>query len=217
MTNTEMTTKLGLLVEDTGDNNFSGAAKFAALNTAQRMVANLLHESYLTELEYKDTVNVSASTGYVVMDGSGNPSNNKSNKVPIRNSIRNFQTKIDTTYRYAINIPFSDVKKLENDYLAADTVSPVFWIFGNNITFRPVVDVTSVVIYYLIEPADITANNSCVLNVALHDIVVELAEAELWKMDNKSDRSSLARQSALEQIKILNDRVALEAPTGINR
>tara|TARA_R100001082_G_scaffold36429_2_gene19139 strand:- start:7184 stop:7831 length:648 start_codon:yes stop_codon:yes gene_type:complete len=215
MTNTEMTTKLNFLLEDTGDANFSGASKFSALNTAQRMVANLLHESYLTELEYKDTVTISGSSGLVTMDGAS--ANNKSAKVPIRNSIRNFQTVISGTYRYAINIPFSDVKKLENTYLGADIDNPVFWVFGNNLHFRPITSVTSVVIYYLIEPADIDANNSCVLNVALHDIVVDLAESELWRMDNKSDRSALARQSAMDQIKILNDRYAIEAPTGVNK
>lgn len=212
-----MTTKLNFLLEDTGDANFSGASKFSALNTAQRMVANLLHESYLTELEYKDTVTHTgnSASGLITLDG-GN-ANLKSTKVPLRNSIRNFQTVISNTYRYAISIPFSDVKKIENTYLGADVDNPVFWVFGNNLHFRPITNVTSVVIYYLIEPADIDSSNSCVLNVALHDIVVDLAESELWRMDNKSDRSSLARQSAMDQIKILNDRYAIEAPTGVNK
>ena len=45
--------------------------------------------------------------------------------------------------------------------------------------------------------------------------MIDLAEAELWRMDNKADRSQLAKSSAMEQIKMLNDRYAIEQPTGV--
>jgi len=207
-----MHTKLGLRLEDTGENNFNTDTKDSALNSAQRMVANFLHEAYLTELEFKDSVTISGTGGLITLDGSN--ATNKSSQVPIRNSIRAVQ--LGT--KYAIRIPFSDVKKLENEYLGADSVNPVYWVFGNNVTIRPNAQVggfSSAVLYYLKTPADISSSQEPILNSALHDIMIDLAEAELWRMDNKADRSQLAKASAMEQIKMLNDRYTIEQPTGV--
>jgi hypothetical protein len=217
MTRAQMHVKLGLRLEDTGENNFNTATKDSALNTAQRMVANFLHEAYLTELEFKDTVLITGDTGLIQLTGTGSYPNdsNLSNEKPIRNSVRAVQFYTNPNYRYGIKIPFSDVKKLENEYLGADTLNPVFWVFGNNLHFRPS-GPTTAIIYYLKTPTDIASNVEPILNSALHDIMVDLAEAELWRMDNKVDRSQVAKSSAMEQIKMLNDRYAIEAPTGVN-
>lgn len=213
-----MHTKLGLRLEDTGENNFNTATKDSALNSAQRTVANFLHEAYLTELEFKDSITINGTGGLITLDG-GNATN-KSSQVPIRNSIRAVQ--LGT--KYAIRIPFSDAKKLENEYLGADSVNPVYWVFGNNVTIRPNAQVggfTTAHLYYLKTPTDMaptsggTAEVQPILNSALHDIMIDLAEAELWRMDNKPDRSQLAKSSAMEQIKMLNDRYAIEQPTGV--
>ena len=212
MTRTQMHTKLGLRLEDTGENNFNTATKDSALNSAQRMVANFLHEAYLTELEFKDSVSISGTGGLITLDGAGGA--NKTSKVPIRNSIRAVQ--LGT--KYAIRIPFSDAKKLENEYLGADSVNPVYWVFGNNVNIRPNAQVggfTNAFLYYLRTPSDIANGVEPILNSALHDIMIDLAEAEIYRMDNKLDRSQLARASAMEQIKMLNDRYAIEQPTGV--
>ena len=212
MTRADMHTKLGLRLEDTGENNFNTATKDSALNSAQRMVANFLHEAYLTELEFKDNVSISGTGGLITLGGAGGANN--SSAVPIRNSIRAVQ--LGT--KYAIRIPFSDAKKLENEYLGADSVNPVYWVFGNNVTIRPNAQVggfTNAVLYYLKTPTDIANGVEPILNSALHDIMIDIAEAELWRMDNKADRSQLAKASAMEQIKMLNDRYAIEQPTGV--
>ncbi len=47
---------------------------------------------------------------------------------------------------------------------------------------------------------------TCDLNVSLHDIMVTLAEAECWKLDNKLDRSNTALNSALNEMDVLNSR-----------
>ena len=207
-----MHTKLGLRLEDTGSTNFTADTKDSALNTAQMMLANFLHEAYLTELEFKDTVSLTGTSGLITLGGAG--SANNSNSVPIRNSIRALQLVTGGVYRYAIRIPFEDAKKLENEYLGADTVNPVYWVFGNNITYRPI-GATSAVLYYLKAPATISSSQEPVLNIALHELMVDIAESELWRMDNKADRSQLAKASAMEQIKMLNDRYAIEQPTGV--
>ena len=165
-----MHTKLGLRLEDTGENNFNTATKDSALNSAQRMVANFLHEAYLTELEFKDSVTINGTGGLITLGGAGGANN--SSAVPIR----------------------------------------------NNVTIRPNAQVggfTNAVLYYLKTPTDIASGVEPILNSALHDIMIDLAEAELWRMDNKADRSQLAKASAMEQIKMLNDRYAIEQPTGV--
>jgi len=216
MTRAEMHTKLGLRLEDTGETNFTTATKDSALNTAQMMLANFLHEAYLTELEFKDTVLISGTGGIIQLTGTGTYPNdaNISSAVPIRNSIRAVQL----GEKYAIRVPFSDVKKLENEYLGADSVNPVYWVFGNNVNIRPNAQVgsfTNAILYYLKTPASISGSQEPVLNVALHDIMIDIAESELWRMDNKADRSQLAKASAMEQIKMLNDRYAIEQPVGV--
>jgi len=212
MTRAEMHTKLGLRLEDTGETNFTEATKDSALNTAQMMLANFLHEAYLTELEFKDTVSLTGTSGLITLGGAGGANN--SSAIPIRNSVRAIQLVTSGVYRYAISIPFTDAKKIENEYLSADTVNPVYWIFGNNITYRPI-GATSAVLYFLKAPATISDSQEPVLNVALHELMVDIAESELWRMDNKADRSQLAKASAMEQIKMLNDRYAIEQPVGV--
>lgn len=214
MTSTEMKTLLGLRMEDPNENNFPATTKYSALNVAQRTVANFLDETYLTELEFKDVVTNAGNTALITLSGDGSlgSTNNKSTHKPIRNSIRNLQTVVDGTYRYAIHIPFEDVKKLENDYFSAEVENPVFWVFGNSVHHRPNTGVTQVVLYYLKSPASISDSQDCELNESLHDIVVDLAESELWRMDNQKNRSQAARDSAMDMIKMLNSRVEVEGP-----
>jgi len=225
MTSDEMKTLLGLRMEDTGENNFKATTKYSALNVAQRTVANFLHESYLTELEFEDTIlldeNISAFTGVVALTGNGidagvNSVYNESSAIPIRNSIRMVRTKVNNVYRYCLNVPFADAKKLENEYLGAEEENPVCWVFANSVHIKPSTTPQEIVLYYLKEPTDIEIYNNCILNTSLHDIVVDLAESELWRMDNNVTRSEGARKSAMDQIEMLNARLANEAPPGIN-
>ena len=200
MTSTEMKTLLGLRMEDPNENNFPATTKYSALNVAQRTVANFLDETYLTELEFKDVVTNAGNTALITLSGDGSLGST------------NNQTVVDGTYRYAIHIPFEDVKKLENDYFSAEVENPVFWVFGNSVHHRPNTGVTQVVLYYLKSPASISDSQNCELNESLHDIVVDLAESELWRMDNQKNRSQAARDSAMDMIKMLNSRVEVEGP-----
>ena len=53
------------------------------------------------------------------------------------------------------------------------------------------------------------------LNPALQEMVLDFAEAQLWRMDAKGDRAQLAYSNALATIKVLNDRYQVEKPEGI--
>lgn len=42
------------------------------------------------------------------------------------------------------------------------------------------------------------------LNASLHELILTFAEAELWRMDKKADRSEEARKAALSEVEVLN-------------
>lgn len=208
MTSSEMTTLLGLRMEDTGEANFTAAMKYSALNVAQRTAANFLNESYLTELETRANPTLSQqdkTAGYY--------SFGSSTIQPIRNRVHAVQVKYADGFIWCMLIPFVDVKKTENVYLGADIGNPLAYVFGNKLYVRPFFeDISGMAIYYLNSPSDIDASNDCILNASLHDIVVDLAESELWRMDSNSNRSQAARSSAMSQIEILNARYESEGP-----
>ncbi len=62
---------------------------------------------------------------------------------------------------------------------------------------------------------DSLSNASCELNPRLHGIVVDLAEAHLWRHDDKEGRSDKAYKQAVDVINALNARYESEAPAGI--
>lgn len=55
---------------------------------------------------------------------------------------------------------------------------------------------------------------SCILNASMYRLVVKLAEAECWTMDNKADRSELALRSVIEEVNVLNSRVDMSKGIG---
>ena len=66
-------------------------------------------------------------------------------------------------------------------------------------------------IYYLKQPLRL-GGNDCELNEMIHEIIVDLAEGDLWNMDNKSDRNSMAMDRAFATIQMLNNKyVATES------
>jgi len=94
------------------------------------------------------------------------------------------------------------------DYVGADlefTVSPAA---GANFT-------EGQTFYFLTHTFD-TLNLSgldCPLNEALHELVVSFAEAECWRMDNKQPRADAVLQSAIAEVKLLNE--VYKEPEGI--
>ena len=208
MTSAEMKTLLGLRMEDPSESNFSAATKYSALNVAQRTVANFLDESFLTELETRANFVLTQAQKTAGFYGFGS-----STIQPIRNRVKAVQVNYGNGFLYCRLIPFDDVKNMENMYLAGDKESPIAYVFGNKLYVRPdFADITGVAVYYLNSPATIADAQNCELNESLHDIVVDLAESELWRIDNQTNRSKSARDSAMDMIKMLNGRIAVEGP-----
>jgi len=199
-----MLSTLGLRLEDPDQVKFTQAAKLDALNIAQKTVVNLINNAYLTELQVIDTGETPAS---------GELALSALTSVPIRNGV--LKVYDDTDDLYCVMIEPGDVKRLENTYLAGSTTNPVCYVFNEKIFFIPDTIILAD-IWYLKEPADLAADaTECEFNVALHELVVDFSESQLWKMDAKTDRAKVSYENAMLQIRALNERYEVEKPRGI--
>ncbi len=72
-------------------------------------------------------------------------------------------------------------------------------------------------LYFTSASANLTHLSSaqCELNPSLHMLVVDLAEAALWRHDGQNERASSIYQKAINEINALNARYSGEAPLGI--
>ena len=143
-----------------------------------------------------------------------NPGNGSySEGTPVRNGITAIYD--ETNDLFCSMIEAKDAKRLENSYLAGGTTNPVAYTHGQKIYVSP--STTALIdVWYLKEPTAIGADaNEADLNVALHEVILDFAESQLWKMDAKNDRATSASASAMGQIEALNARYPSEAPKGI--
>tara|TARA_R100001443_G_scaffold16322_6_gene26311 strand:+ start:1475 stop:2149 length:675 start_codon:yes stop_codon:yes gene_type:complete len=219
MTGTELSSNLGLRLEDPAESIFTASAKVDAINLAQKTVVNMLHNGYLTELEATQAGTTSGSSAehavfkssYVSFASAGNIDPIRGGVVGVRDANNN---------RWCTMIEAGDVKRLENSYLSGTTSNPVAFVVSQEVHVLPS-SITSIYVYYIKSPTDFTSTDSdsmateCELNPALQEIVLDFAEAQLWRMDAKPDRAQLSYNNALAMIKTLNDRYAIDGPEGI--
>lgn len=229
MTGDLMIDMLGLRMEDPEEASFTSDAKLKAINLAQKTVCNLIHNAYLTELQLIDSGLVPGTDGVVDLDGGFVTTTNEDSttKKPLRGSVSRVyidtgnvnSTAATSIAKYAIMVEPSAVKRLENSYLSSSTSNPVAYIFANKLymligsgNYPDDVD-----IWYLKEPADVTdsSGSESELNEALHEVVLDFAESQLWKMDGNLERGSAAYQNATAIVAALNARYETERPEGI--
>ena len=212
MTGNDLNANLGLRVEDPAESVFTKQAKMDAVNLAQKTIVNMIDNAYLTELQ---TIKENQS----ITDGKFAYS---SVITPVRGGIVGVFD--DTNDLWCTMIEPGDVKRLENSYLSGNATNPVAYVFNSTIYVKPN-DVTVIDVWYLKAPDDFVYTDTttgvggmgseCVLNPALHELVLDFAEAQLWRMDSKPDRAGSAYNNALNVVKALNDRYQVEKPEGI--
>jgi len=196
-----MVSELGLRLEDAAGTVFTSALKFVMLNRAQVQAAQLLHNAYLTELETISSASLDFSTTYA-LSGIGN--------TVFRGADGILKVKISPAgsgFLWATEVDVSQVKRLENTYLAGSAANPVYYIFGNSIyPINGTAAGTLGTVYYLKVPTTMTTDVDPILNKALHPLIVTLAEALCWAIDGKIDRKQAALEIAMAEIEILNAR-----------
>ena len=217
MTGTELSSNLGLRLEDPAESIFTESAKRDAINLAQKSVVNMLHNGYLTELEgATEEVGLQVASGYPLFNSKYQIfSNLFTGGSPIRGGITG--VKDVTNGKWCTMIESGDFKRLENSYLDGTTSNPVAWVYREVVFVRPS-DCNTIQVTYLKSPTDYDSENmatECELNPALQEIVLDFAESQLWRMDAKPDRAQTSYNNALAMIKTLNDRYAIDGPEGI--
>tara|TARA_R110002020_G_scaffold152356_10_gene330193 strand:- start:231 stop:890 length:660 start_codon:yes stop_codon:yes gene_type:complete len=205
MTNVEMIDLLGLRLEDPDKKAFSSSSRYKALNVAQLTICNLIDNALLTELEHSEDLTAGA-TGKILISSL--------TYIPIRNGIYAVENNSSSVSAFLNLIEFKDIKRLENSYLQASTNNPIGYIFANTIYIKPA-SADACTIYYLRKPVDISEGQDSELDESLHEVVVDLAEAQLWRMDGQYDRANASVTMAQGIITALNTRLGLEKPQGV--
>tara|TARA_R100000808_G_C2151709_1_gene160866 strand:- start:1317 stop:1949 length:633 start_codon:yes stop_codon:yes gene_type:complete len=206
MTGNDMITSMGLRLEDPAKSVFTESAILDALNIAQKTVAGMVNRHYLVELQ-TIAENKTVTSGKCTFDTAFG-----SNVNPLGNGITGVYDESNDVW--CTMIEPSDVKVLENSYLSGDTTSPVAYVFADSIYIKPTTT-TLIDIWYIKSPTDLTASSvECELNIALQEIVLNFAEAQLWRSDAKESRATSAYQSAVNMVQTLNEKYAVEPAIG---
>jgi len=137
--------QLGLRVEDADKKKFPEKLRREVLEYSQIKIANMLHNAYLTELEYIDE-SVKATGGILALSA-------LTYKV-LRGAEGILKVKLNGG-KYCNRLDLSDLKRIENAYLEGTDDNPLYYVFQNTIYVfctqtDPVIDV-----YYLRLPSSL--------------------------------------------------------------
>lgn len=197
MTGNEMLTALQFRLEDdTSNNNFSQAQKLGAINQATRTITTLVNVKMLLDLvTHTDsgTLGTEAVTGYKTMD--------LASFSLIRGIDGIFKIYDDTNNVWATIVQPIDF----NFDSASSKYGTMATVMDNKLYITPS-SCTNVDIWHLRGVADIPASSDEItqLDPLLHHIVVDLAESELWRADNRSERANAPYQNAMTKINQIN-------------
>ena len=211
MTGDQLNTQLGFRLEDTAESIFTKQQKVDAINNAMNQVVVLVDNTYLDELETSTSGSVSNGQALfsALFSTYGNPT--RSSIV----AVRDYSGGVDKKWFTILDI--KDIKERDNAYMAGTTDNPVCQIFAQSFQVQPTT-INQIKVWYYKTPTayDYSDPNSmlteCELNIALEPVVLDLAEAELWRSDGRSDRASVAVQNAMQTIQVLNGRVDADTP-----
>ena len=199
----DMLLNLAERLEDESANEFSADIKLDALNEAQAVLVNMLHDEYLTELEVseewtagvdqpkfqKGRYNIGSLSNTVLGGSSG-----------IRH-VRN-----TANAKYLSRISPSEVKMFDSAMVSTDLDDPYYMVFGNEILLVPTTSQVTmpIDILYLKHPTKLAVSGGCDLNSALHHLIIGLAEGYCWRMVEDTTRQNNIEGSVANEITILN-------------
>lgn len=141
MTVQQMIDLLAMRLEDPAKKRFTDKFKHRTLETAQMLVANLVDDGYLTDLETEDT-NETVTSG--VMNLSGLTYNVLRGTEGILN-VKNYSG------LYCSLLNWDDLKKTENTFLTGSTRNPMAWLFAQAVRTLPT-SLSSIDVKYLKVP-----------------------------------------------------------------
>ena len=196
-----MVARLGIRLEDTPEDTFTEAMKLAALNQGQLYAARVLSKGYISELEKADTARAQTanSLAFSALDGGSTTILGASDDYII--SVQD-----DSTSSYMAKTTIEGLKALENTYIAGGSTNFVWYAFDEKIFTVGGGATSNILVAYYQTPATMSTSVDPVLGRGLYDLIVTLAESELWTASEEVERHVVAWESAIRQIKILNEK-----------
>lgn len=218
MTGTVILAMLGRRLEDEDNAKFPVANKVDAMNNGMIRLINLLDNDHLEELRLIENVPTGEITSGVALLSV------LANGV-IRNGIEKVYDTDGTKFLHLVDI--KDLDKQANTYLAPSTTHGYAYVYGASLYLKPT-SITDVDVWYVGKPdlwiptgtpgdGEIALSAECPLNLALHGLVADMAEAELWKQDGKSEKSGAILTVATTEIQTLNTRAEAERKEELGR
>ncbi|KKN08667.1 hypothetical protein LCGC14_1054370 [marine sediment metagenome] len=208
-----MVARLGIRLEDEEENTYVEAMKLTALNSAQLYVARIINKAYISELEVLDTARAQTANAlaYSALDGGSSTLLGNSDDYII--SVQD-----NSSSKYLSKTTIEELKALENSDIAGGATNMLWYAFDekvNTITGGGATD--SIIVVFFETPATMTTSVDPVLGKGLYDLIVTLAEAELWTQSEELQRHVVAWESAMRQIKILNNKYTPPVEVGPGR
>ena len=184
------------LEDDTSNNNFSSAQKLGAINSATKAIVAMVNIGMLPDLVTKTdsgTLSTESVTGYKYKDLSS---------VSLTRGIDGILKVYDDTNDVWATI----VSPLNFQFDSASSKYGTMATVMDNKLYIVPSSCTNVDIWHLKEPADIAASGDEIteFDPILQDIIVDLAESELWRADNRSERANAPYQNAISKINQIN-------------
>lgn len=195
MTTAEMLTVLGDRLEDTSGDLFSDTVKLRYLNIAQDKLIQLLNPHLLTDLQTLK-VDITLLTDNDVDTHFKSyfiPNNTTLDSTPFGGVLGVLGIRVANS-NFIRKISFDMAKDFTTGYFGFSATEPVYFAFKNRIYIYNTT--AKVDCYFIKEPTALASDVNSDLNAIFHDALVELAEAELWRLSNNQARKQDAEQRA---------------------
>ena len=198
MTGTEMMDSLGYRMEDIIEANFIQAQKLKALNDAQRQVVAMCKNDALPHLQVSedlDTVQTDSDLGslkyFALPEPAGEPLLTRVVKAFDNTNDRWIEMVSPNGFGENTSYNYGTLGTLMRNRLYVSTVDTA---------------ITSCILIYISTPADIADNSNQIsyLSDSAQQAIIEIAEALLWRQDNRLDRARIAAENATAMISAIN-------------
>ena len=204
---TIMDAQLGRRLADEKSSKFNQLSRIDAVNNSMLRIANLLDNDMLEELRTTETV--APTTGEYALSGLAT--------AIVRNGLEKVYDVTNGKWLHLVDT--KDLEKENNLYLAPGTNYGIAYIYGATLFIDP--HSASVKVYHLGQPTPYVQSSNegdeCPLNAGLHPLVLDLAEAELWKMDGKGEKALAIMNIVNTEISTLNARAEAERKEVLGR
>lgn len=106
--------------------------------------------------------------------------------------------------KFCRKVSFREYQDHADSKMSFDGSAPVWYARGTSIYPIPAESDTTIDIYYIKEPATITSSQAPSINARYHDLILEIAESELWAGAGDFNRREEALYRVQEKVEAFN-------------